>query len=180
MTRRDYCSRCAKRLPASSSRCVACGGSPQDKARPSRRIRTVGAVLFAALAIAAIGFSNRYVPAVTDWYSGMVIRYLPEPALRFAPADDDLRAFYVCAKSVVKEIEDEASVVTFAAATEDLTVALGSDMYRVDSYVEEARADGSTLRRPFTCTVRLEGDNWRLEEVELKGAGTAVASRDAA
>jgi hypothetical protein len=123
----------------------------------------------------AVGFSSRYVPAVGDWYSRLVIQYVPEPALRFAPADDDLRAFYVCAKSVVKQIEDANSVVTFAAGTEDVTVALGGDLYRVDSYIDEARVDGSTLRRPFTCTLRQEGEGWTLEEVELEPPPTAVA-----
>jgi hypothetical protein len=96
--------------------------------------------------------------------------------LRFAPAPDDTRAFYVCAKSVVRAIEDEASVVTFAGGSDDVAVAIGEGLYRVVSFVDEARVDGSTLRRSFTCTLRLQGDTWELEDVELEPTPTNVAT----
>jgi len=133
------------------------------------------AVLFGLLTVLAVGFSDRYVPAVADWYTRMVIRYLPEPALRFTSAEADTRAFYVCAKSVVRAIEEEASVVTFAAGSAEQAIPIGGGVYRLTSYVEEARADGSKHRRTFSCTLRLEGDSWRLEEMELDPPLTSVA-----
>ncbi|MEX2582065.1 MAG: hypothetical protein WD766_02255 [Gemmatimonadota bacterium] len=169
MLRRNYCSRCAKRLPASAERCVACGGAPRIDEKEGQ-VRT--AVLVFALAITiviAVGFSDRYVPAVADWYTRVVIQYLPEPAHRFTPGPDDRRAFYVCARSVVRAIENDLSVATFAAEDE-MAVPLGNDRYRVASYVDEALLDGRTQRREFTCTVRLEDGDWRLEAVELEPA----------
>jgi hypothetical protein len=176
MPRRDYCSRCTKRLPAGSSRCVGCGGRPSPNVGRSGQARTaVVVVLLGLLTVLAVGFSDRYVPAVADWYSRMVIHYLPEPALRFAPAPDEARAFYICAKSVVRAVEEEASVVTFAPESAVLAAEVGEGRYRLDSFVEEARVDGSTLQRSFTCRLRLEGDSWHIEELELEPPPTSIA-----
>ncbi|MQA89607.1 MAG: hypothetical protein GEU90_05165 [Gemmatimonas sp.] len=134
------------------------------------------ALIAAIIALIAFGFSDVYGPAVADWYAQTVIEYAPEPTLRFRPGDDP-QVFYVCAKSVIEQIEDNSSVVTFAATTEDQTVALGGGRYRVDSYVEEARVDGSTLLRSFSCIVRLDDGKWRLEELELNESPMAIAIR---
>lgn len=169
MPRRTYCSRCAKRLPTSAGRCIACGGAPRVE-QTGGQGRTVVLVFVLAMTILiAVGLSDRYVPPVADWYTRMVIQYLPEPIHRLTPGPDDRRAFYVCARSVVRAIENDLSIATFAA-DEEMAVPLGNDRYRVASYVDEALLDGRTQRREFACTVRLENGVWRLEEVELEPA----------
>ena len=144
-----------------------------ERSRPSRAVTGAAVTVLALTMMLAIGLSDRYVPAVSDWYSQVVIRYMPEGALYFTTRNDD-RAFYLCARSVVRQIEDETSVVTFASHATTSTLALGDGRFRVESYVDEAIEDGPTYRRPFTCTVKQEGSSWRLEDVDLEDSGPAM------
>jgi hypothetical protein len=167
--RRYQCSRCSKRVNRGAVRCVACGGEPSPSTRKISRAATGVAVSIIGLGLAlAVTFSDRYVPAVSDWYSRAVINYVPEGALWFtAPGDDD-RAFYVCARSVVREINNEQSVVTFASLAQGQARQLEDGRYQVQSYVDEAVEGGPTYRRTFSCTLREENGEWRLEAVEVQ------------
>ena len=175
--RRNQCSRCSKRVHRGSIRCVACGGEPAPLQRTIGRRATGVLVTIAGLAVVlAVGFSDRYVPAVADWYTRAIINYVPEGALWLASPGDDDRAFYVCARSVIKEIGNDASVVTFASLTAGQTRQLDDGSYRVESYVDEAMEGGPTHRRTFSCTLREANGEWQLEAVEVQQlTPTAVA-----
>lgn len=112
-------------------------------------------------------FSDRYLPTVADWYTRMVIYYVPERALRRVPgmsADD--RLFYLCARSVARELEDERSVVTFSESAMELE-ALGGDRYVLISYVDVVGDQGAFQRRLFTCIAHNDAGEWRIEEVAV-------------
>lgn len=179
--RRRQCTRCGKILGPEVRLCVVCGGETGAAGRRLGRAATgVGVALLAVSIILALSFSDRYAPVVSDWYSRMVIHYVPDTALRFTTDETD-RAFYVCARSVVKQIDEMESVVTFAAVEDALTRDLGEGRFRLESYVEEATPEGPTYRRAFTCTLRRDGTDWSLEGVELEAiAPPAEASERAA
>lgn len=182
MSQPRNCPGCARRIPYAAQRCIGCGADPADTAlRRRRRVvarRSLAASLvsLAVVAVLAIAYSDRYVPAVADWYTRMVIRFLPEPALHFAATDDAQRAFYVCARSVVKQMEDE-SVATFAGAEGTTSASLGGDRVMIRSSMEEAVEDGAVYRRDFTCTVRRIGARWVIEDLDLDPPAVLVASR---
>jgi hypothetical protein len=175
--RRYQCSRCSKRVHREAVRCVACGGEPIPVGRKLGRAGTGVLVTAAGLALViAVSFSDRYVPAVADWYTRAVINYVPDGALWLASPGDDDRAFYVCARSVIKEINNDASVVTFASLAAGQTRQLDDGSYLVESYVDEAIEDGPTYRRTFSCTLRESNGEWQLEAVEVEQvAATPVA-----
>jgi hypothetical protein len=127
----------------------------------------------------AVGFSDRYVPAVADWYTDMVIRFVPEAESNFLPVDDGERAFLACARSVVKRMDSESSIATFASSGGASTVATGEDRYEVRSFVDEASEDGVVRRKAFTCTVRFDARGWIVEAVTVD-AGTAEQVAEAA
>jgi hypothetical protein len=138
------------------------------------RWATIAAAVIGVVTMLAIGFSDRYVTAVSDWYTDMVIRFRAEAPMHFLAPSDDRRAFQVCARSVVKRLEDESSIATFPAGG---TLYLGEGRYRVDSFVDEAAVDGVTHRRSFSCTVQFSGSRWVLEELTLESAGAAIVLR---
>jgi hypothetical protein len=143
--------------------------------------KAIGASVTATLALVllAINFSDRYVPAVSDWYTRMAIQYLPESALRFAPITDAERAFYVCARSVVKRMGGESSIATFASTESATTRSLGDGRLLIQSHVDESVEAGVNHRHVFRCTVRPEGSRWVIENLELQAVErvpTEVAS----
>ena len=167
------CPGCSRRLPYGSHRCLGCGAfhnDPAAAARRRRRERRITAAIVGTLAVLVLitaSFSERIVPAVADWYSGMVIRYVPEPALRLM-ADDDEQAFFVCARGVVRRVGTESSVSTFAGSAATITQEMEDGRFQIRSYVDESLEAGPTHRHVFTCTLRLEGERWVLEEVEIE------------
>jgi hypothetical protein len=166
MPRRSLCPRCSKRIPPEGDLCVGCGAPAAERGRRFTA-RSMGfAVLLALLTLLAVSYSDRYVPAVADWYTDAVLRFLPESAMNIVPATDERRAFYVCARRVVKRLESEASIATFAS--EVTTQHLGEGRFRVQSYVDEALEEGPRLRHLFRCTVRGGGGQWILEDLELE------------
>jgi hypothetical protein len=175
--RRYQCSRCSKRVNRGAVRCVSCGGEPSPAAAGiDRRTKSIAMSLIGLGLILAVTFSDRYVPAVSDWYTRAVINYVPADALWLASPSDDDRAFYLCARSVVREIDDERSVVTFAGLSLGQTRELDDGRLQVESYVDEALEGGPTYRRTFSCILREEGGEWRVEAVNVEQpAPTAVA-----
>lgn len=167
MYSRDRCPRCAKRVPYGGGRCLSCGAEPAGSAkrRPGRASIAFGVAAATLLGLFAFNYSDRYAPVVADWYTDMVIRYVPDSAMRFTPAGEDQRAFFACARRVVQRIEADASIATFASYAD--TEVLEEGRYRVRSYFDEALESGGTERRLFTCTIRLDGGNWVLEELEM-------------
>ncbi len=184
MRPRNHCERCAKKLHSGAVHCVACGGRAVPRREGRSRIVT-GAIVTALslIIVLAVGLSDRYVPAVSDWYSRMVIHHAPEGTMPYLPGvTGDDRAFYSCARTVVRKVENERSVVTFPGAPDQLT-ALGEGRFELRSYMDEATEEGDVLRRSFTCILQqvAAGGQWRVEEVEIEGieeARARVARRD--
>lgn len=125
-------------------------------------------MVVASLAALAVGSADRYVPALSDWYTRVAIEYLPESAFRLAPITDDERAFYVCARSVVKQMDGESSIATFASSEAATTHELGNGRKVIQSHVDESTEDGVEQRIVFRCTVRSEGSRWVIETLELE------------
>jgi hypothetical protein len=170
MLSREQCHRCFKRFNPGASKCVGCGAHADDRPATANRRgmggwATIAVAVIALLTMLAIGFSDRYVTAVSDWYTDMVIRFRAEAPMHFIAVSDDKQAFQVCARSVVKRLEEESSVATFPAGG---TLALGDGRYRVDSFVDEAGIDGVTHRRSFSCTVHFSGSRWVLEDLTIE------------
>ena len=104
MRPRNHCERCAKKLHSGAVHCVACGGRAVPRREGRSRIVT-GAIVTALslIIVLAVGLSDRYVPAVSDWYSRMVIHHAPEGTMPYLPGvTGDDRAFYSCARTVVR------------------------------------------------------------------------------
>lgn len=130
-------------------------------------------IIAAALTASAVGFSDRYVPAVSDWYTRMAVDYLPDSALRFTPLTVDERAFYVCARSVARRMGGESSIATFASTETAITEDLGDGRKLIQSHVDESIEDGTRLRHLFRCTVREEGTQWVIENLEIDAVNEA-------
>ena len=179
MPQRSQCPKCAKRVPGGVRRCIGCGASVEaaGSSLPGRRAILLGLVLATLLGFVAWGQSDRYAPVVSDWYADMVIRYVPDGATRFLPAADDERAFYACARRVVQQIQEESSIATFVRDVR--TEALEEGRYRIESWFDESLESGRTERHRFTCTVRLEGGSWILEDLEMMTIGPASPDRHA-
>ena len=138
----------------------------------------LGLVVIAALM--GRSYSDRYVPAIADWYTGMVIRTSSGEAMRFRADSDTDRAFYVCARSVVRRLGGDASIVTFVDSERIATQPLGEGRYRVESLIEESFGQGLRQRHVFSCLVREDGDQWVVEDLNVRPldpAPTEVASR---
>lgn len=142
--------------------------------RPRRDIHRVAGAAIAALALAALlamNHSDRYVPAISDWYLQMALPYTPGAVHEFTPTFDDERAFYACVRLVAKRIGDRGSIVTFAGSGAAATLALGDGRYQVRSYVDESMVMGTTQRHAFTCLVRAERERWIVEELNVQEVG---------
>jgi hypothetical protein len=172
MRRRNRCPKCLKKTVHGGVHCVGCGTRVEQlqpwRARYNGGRYLVGMItLLAALSFLAIGYSDRYVPAVTDWYLQMAAPNVTQPALPFMGGLDDERAFHACARLVVKRMGDERAIATFAAADQERAVSLGDGRYRIESFYDEALEEGVSSRRFFTCQVRYDGREWRVEELNL-------------
>ena len=170
MCPRNRCDRCAGNVSPTAERCITCGGRAVPRRSPRSRLTTAIIVtVLSVIVLLAVGLSDRYVPAVADWYSRMAIEYVPEPALPYLPgATEDDRAFYQCARTVVRKIENERSVVTFPEPPGTLTD-VGEGRFELRSIVDEAIEDGEVLRRSFVCQLHEEGvGNWRVDDVQLE------------
>ncbi len=108
------------------------------------------------------------MPALSDWYARVAIEHLPMSALRLAPLTDDERAYYVCARSVVKKMDGESSIATFAASEMATTLELGDGRKVIESYVVESIEEGISQRIVFRCIVRPDDSGWVIETVELQ------------
>jgi hypothetical protein len=109
--------------------------------------------------------------ALAEWYANFAAYHLPEQMSSYALADTERGAFFYCARQVAREMDGEFSVETFPSLTESYAEALGDGRYRIESWVEEARLDGESIRHGFTCTVRYQSGRWALEELSFgKGA----------
>jgi len=181
MIQRNRCHRCHKRLTPGPVRCVGCGTEAVsvEAAKAGRRThRWVGlfAVVLTVAALIAVGMSDRYMSAVSDWYTDMVVRFLPGQELSFLGVPDDQQAFRACARSVVKLIEAESSVATFPGPVEGVVDSLGDGRFRIDSFVDEASKGGAVHRRTFSCLARFDGRLWRIEDLNLQTLATAATS----
>jgi hypothetical protein len=112
------------------------------------------------------GAAYQHAPAIADWYAGFAAHHLPPGASSFAPTSTSTGAFFYCARQVARRM-GELSVETFPSEEESRTVELGADRYRIESSVEQSRADGASTRVPFTCTTHFDHGRWVLEDLTM-------------
>jgi hypothetical protein len=147
----------------------------------SRRMALAIGVLSLALLL-SIGPSDGYGPIVAESHATTAFDPVPVPAARFGPASEDERAFHACARSVVKRIRGERTIVTFAGMDAAVTIPLGGGRFQLWSYLEQAEEDGSRERREFICTVREGPQGILVERLEIRaapdGRELAVAERE--
>jgi hypothetical protein len=171
MQRRTECPKCRKRMARRRNLCVGCGARTETK-NPLSGLRPAHAVgfllLLAICGTVAASLADRYLPAVTDWYLEMAVPYLGEGASPFLGAAPDDSAYYACVRSVVKRIDEEGTIATFAGPRASRTHTLGEGRYRIESFVTEAAEDGGTAVRSFTCTVKSDGTRWAIEDLEVQ------------
>jgi hypothetical protein len=184
MIQRNRCHRCHKRLTPGPVRCVGCGteaGAVEAAkgGRSTRRWAGLVAVVLTVAALIAVGLSDRYMSAVSDWYTDMVIRFLPGEELSFLAVPDDQQAFRVCARSVVRRIEAESSVATFPGLVGGAVDSLGEGRFRIDSFVDEASEGGAVHRRTFRCLAHFDGRRWRVEDLVLQTLAAATITSPA-
>ena len=187
---RNRCPYCDRRLPYAGRRCVHCGWSvragdlaPGDGVSWWRR-RTLWAAVTGVILLTAVGLGYRNAPQIADWYAGFAARNLPASASSFAPTESESGAYFYCARQVVRRMAGEFSVETFPAQQESDLVALGDGRYRVESFVDETREDGTRVRHQWTCSVAYQRGRWVLEELDVNerfatapGQGPALAVR---
>ena len=175
------CPSCRRRIPYSIKRCVRCGWSEADgsavaNGSAARRYGVWVALLCITLFV-GVRYADRYMPHVADWYAGFAAQHLPDGLARLAPAATDPGALYYCARRVVKQIQEEGSVATFAGPAEARTTTLGDNRFEVRSFVDGARADGVAVRHEFVCIVRHERGQWQLEDLAMENYAADQALR---
>lgn len=188
---RNRCPHCDRRLPYAGRRCVHCGWSIGDAdLEPGRgvswwRRRTLWMAMTAIALLTAVGLGYRNAPRLADWYAGFAARNLPASASSFAVTESEAGAFFYCARQVARRMNDQFSVETFPSQKESQMVSFGGGRYRVESFVDETREDGSRVRHGFVCDVAYERGRWVLERLDvqerfatLPGQGPALATRD--
>lgn len=174
MWRTDRCPECHKRVRSSTTRCVGCGAFAAEPSRADDRRRARGRLLltlFTTLAVAGIlafNYSDRFVPAVADWYTGMVLRFTPAASYQLARASADDQAFHVCARAVARRVGTESSIATFAGSEAAVTRTMDDGRLQVRSYLDESIESGSTHRHVFTCTLRRSDARWVLDGLEVE------------
>ena len=141
--------------------------------------------LVALMLATVVGYGYRNAPLLADWYAGFAADNLPEAASSFAPTETETGAYFYCARQVAKRMRGQFSVETFPSQDESQTRELGTGKYQVESYVDEARADGQRVRYTFVCTVNYDRGRWVLEKLDLSerfatapGVGPALATRE--
>ncbi len=164
------CPDCARRLPYAGRRCIHCGWTARQEgagrgASRRRRGRVVTALLV-ALGVVMAGAAYQNAPEIADWYAGFAAHHLPPAASSLAPTSTSTGAFFYCARQVARRM-GAFSVETFPSEEESRTVELGADRYRIESSVEQSRADGASTRVPFTCTTHFDHGRWVLEELKM-------------
>lgn len=170
------CTRCGNRLRIRSRTCRHCGRPEHPAAagaaarRGPRRIVGLGlGALLVAGVLLFVGQRMVTPAAIADWYAEFAMQRLPQFFSGFAPAESSMGAFYFCIRRVVKDEMDARSVATFPSANGRTLVELGEGLYRIETFVDEDRADGSRVRREFSCTTRYERNRWVLEELRMNG-----------
>src|SRR5690606_23072524 len=115
---------------------------------------------------------------------GFAARNLPASASSFAPTETESGAYFYCARQVAKRMSGEFSVETFPSQQESDLVALGGGRYRVASFVDETREDGTRVRYGWVCSVAYQRGRWTLEDLDVTqrfatapGEGPALAVR---
>ena len=117
--------------------------------------------------LSGLGMAYHNAPQLADWYAGFAAEYLMAESSSLTDSDRDSEAFYFCIRQVAKQMEEEYSVETFPSASEGELRSLGDGRYRVESFVDEAREDGTRVRYAFVCSVAFERGRWNLEELNL-------------
>lgn len=164
------CPACRRRI-RTDHRCNRCGWlrtGTANAAPPARRPwGRMMAVLTVVLALAAAGVYRVNGAAIADWYAEFAINNLPAGFSQFAPADTPTGAFNACVSQVARKVRNGSSVETFPSYSGENTVSLGDGRYSVQAVLEGVNVDGETLRRPFSCVVRFDGNRWVTEKVAV-------------
>ena len=121
-----------------------------------------GAVLLAATAAGV-----RNAPVLADWYAGFAAENLWAGASSLGPVETESGAYFFCARQVAKRMNSDFSVETFPSPSEGEMHSLGEGRYRVESFVDEAREDGTRVRYAFVCSVAFERGRWTLEQLDM-------------
>jgi hypothetical protein len=135
------------------------------------------------LALLAINYSDRYIPAISEWYMEMAVpsgadpalqlianpslRLIANPSSRAGAERGDDEPYFVCARYVARRIGGEDSITTFPAVTESSTVRLADGRYTISAHVDQSMEQGGEVRRRFDCTVRMENGGWRVDRLEV-------------
>jgi hypothetical protein len=188
---RNRCPHCDRRLPYAGRRCVHCSWSVREEGlAPGEGIawwrrRGLWAVIMGALLLTGAGLGYRNAPQLADWYANFAAENLPASASSFAPTESEAGAFFYCARQVARRMNGQFSVETFPSQQESELRSLGAGRYRVESFVDETREDGSRVRYVFVCSVTYDRGRWVLEQLDLNerfattpGQGPALATRD--
>jgi hypothetical protein len=180
MRRSSRCPRCRKRTVHAPGACVGCGGALQPRSRlatagPARWLAMGIAVVLAAVTFLAVNYSDRYLPAVSDWYLDQAVPELAPVTTELTAAPVEERAYYLCVRSVVKRIEEEGAIATFAGPLESRMSRMEDGRYRVNSYLVESSEAGERRLRSFTCVVRGEGGRWAVDQLALEPVLIAAA-----
>ena len=165
------CPDCARRLPYAGRRCIHCGCTARDGGSGGRgaalkRRALAVTVVFLALGLVMAGAAVRNAPQLADWYAGFAAQHLPVGASSYAPVSTATGAFFYCARQVARRMGG-LSIETFPSQEESSLVEIGTDRYRIESSVEQSRADGGSLRVEFVCTTHFDSGRWVLDDLTM-------------
>ncbi len=119
------------------------------------------------VALLAFSYSDRYIPAIADWYLEMAVPTGAGPALQLLATTADDEVFFVCARHVARRIGGEDSIVTFSSATASEVVRSADGAFTIRAHVDQSLSRGNEVRKWFACTVRQKNGSWKLENLEF-------------
>lgn len=83
------------------------------------------------------------------------------------PADHSHSAFIACKEFVRRDLRAPATAEFRNYAAGGAAVSVAGTTYTVTSSVDSQNGFGALIRSHFTCTVRREGGDWRLMDLDL-------------